>query len=174
MNSLPEIHHLTHIDQSGAVRMVDISKKSTTTRVAIARCAIRMSSETFDVIIQEKAQKGNVIEVARIAGIMAAKKTADLIPLCHPLSLSQVQVDFFPSKKEHFITIQSMVKTHAQTGAEMEALTAVSIAALTVYDMCKAIDKGMVIDAVCLVKKTGGKSGVWERTDDTGLGIKHS
>jgi len=156
---------LTHIDSNGAVRMVDVSNKSVTTRVAIAQGVIRMSLETFETIIQEKAKKGNVLETARIAGIMAAKKTSELIPLCHPLPLSQVQIDFFPKTTTNSFLIQSMVKTDAKTGVEMEALTSVSVAALTIYDMCKAVEKGMVISDVRLVKKTGGKSGDWELQD---------
>jgi cyclic pyranopterin phosphate synthase len=153
---------LTHLDSNGAVRMVDVSRKSITTRVAIAQGVIRMSLETFETIIQEKAKKGNVLETARIAGIMAAKKTSELIPLCHPLSLSQVQIDFFPQTPTNSFLIQSMVKTDAKTGVEMEALASVSVAALTVYDMCKAVEKGMVISDIHLVKKTGGKSGDWQ------------
>jgi cyclic pyranopterin phosphate synthase len=151
----------THLDSNGAVRMVDVSHKSITTRVAIAQGTIRMSPETFETIIQEKAKKGNVLETARIAGIMAAKKTSELIPLCHPLPLSQVQVDFFPQTTTNSFLIQSMVKVNAKTGVEMEALTSVSVAALTIYDMCKAVEKGMVISDIRLVKKTGGKSGDW-------------
>jgi len=154
--------HLTHLDNDGAARMVDVSDKSITTRVAIAQGLICMSSETFKTIIQEKAKKGNVLETARIAGIMAAKKTSELIPLCHPLPLSQVQIDFFPQTATNSFLIQSMVKTDAKTGVEMEALTSVSVAGLTIYDMCKAVEKGMVISDVRLVKKTGGKSGDWQ------------
>jgi cyclic pyranopterin phosphate synthase len=154
-------NQLTHLDCNGAVRMVDVSNKTITTRIAIAECTISMSLDTFQTIIQEKAKKGNVLETARIAGIMAAKKTSELIPLCHPLPISQAQIDFIPQQNSNSILIQSMVKTDAKTGVEMEALTSVSIAALTVYDMCKAVEKGMVISDVHLVKKTGGKSGEW-------------
>jgi len=154
--------HLTHLDSNGAVRMVDVSNKSITTRVAVAQGVIQMSSETFNTIIQEKNKKGNVLETARIAGIMASKKTSELIPLCHPLPLSQAQIDFFPQTATNSFIIQSMVKTDAKTGVEMEALTSVSVAALTIYDMCKAVEKGMLISDIHLVKKTGGKSGDWQ------------
>jgi len=155
--------HFTHLDKNGGARMVDVSNKPITIRIAIAQCVIRMSLETFNIIIQEKAQKGNVLETARIAGIMAAKKTSELIPLCHPLPISQVQIDFIPQKETSSFLIQSMVKTDAKTGVEMEALTSVSVAALTIYDMCKAVEKGMIISDIHLVKKTGGKSGDWHR-----------
>jgi cyclic pyranopterin phosphate synthase len=154
-------NQLTHLDINGAVRMVDVSNKSITTRVAVAQGMIRMSLKTFNSIIQKKSKKGNVLETARIAGIMATKKTSELIPLCHPLSLSQVQIDFFPQATSNSFLIQSMVKTDAKTGVEMEALTSVSVAALTIYDMCKAVEKEMVISDIHLVKKTGGKSGDW-------------
>ncbi|MBF0449623.1 MAG: cyclic pyranopterin monophosphate synthase MoaC [Candidatus Magnetomorum sp.] len=160
---MPENHSLTHLDKQGAVRMVDVSNKPITTRTAIAQCVVRMSPDAFQIIMQDTGKKGNVIETARIAGIMAAKKTSELIPLCHPLTLTQVQIDFFPSKDNQSISIQSMVKIDAKTGVEMEAMTAVSVAALTIYDMCKAVDKSMVITDICLLKKTGGKSGVYQR-----------
>lgn len=160
-NIMNNENKFTHLDSDGAVRMVDVSNKSITTRVAIAQAVIHMSLETFETIIEEKSKKGNVLETARIAGIMAAKKTSELIPLCHPLPVSQVQIDFFPKKSTNSFLIQSMVKTDDRTGVEMEALTAVSVAALTIYDMCKAVEKGIVIDDIHLVKKTGGKSGEW-------------
>lgn len=160
---MPEVNPLTHLDERGAVRMVDVSNKGITTRTAIAHCKIFMSSDAFQTIIQDTGKKGNVLETARIAGIMAAKKTSELIPLCHQLALSQVKIDFFPSESDHTISIQGTAKIDAKTGVEMEALTAVSVAALTVYDMCKAVDKGMVINDICLLKKTGGKSGTYEK-----------
>jgi cyclic pyranopterin phosphate synthase len=159
MNQMTDKNHLTHLDQQGAVRMVDVSDKPITQRTAIAQGVVRMSPDAFKTIVHETGKKGNVLETARIAGIMAAKRTSEFIPLCHPLSLSQVKIDFCLSKKNQQITIQSMTKINAKTGVEMEALTAVSVAALTIYDMCKAIDKSMVISDICLVKKTGGKSG---------------
>jgi len=162
INSMPETNPLTHLDDHGAVRMVDVSDKDITTRTAIAYCKINMSSEVFYTILKDTGKKGNVLETARIAGIMAAKKTSELIPLCHPLNLSQVKIDFYPSEKDHTIAIKSIAKIDAKTGVEMEALTAVSVAALTVYDMCKAVDKSMVINEICLLKKTGGKSGIYE------------
>jgi cyclic pyranopterin phosphate synthase len=124
---------------------------------------VHMSAETFQRIAAGTLPKGNVLETARIAGVMAAKKTADLIPMCHPLNLTHVQVDFFPDAASHVIRIEGTARILDQTGVEMEALTAVSVAALTLYDMCKAIDKAMIITDVCLLKKTGGKSGAFVR-----------
>lgn len=153
----------THIDDDGRVRMVDVTDKKPTDRTAIAFGRITMSSETFDLIKDHKVAKGNVLETARIAGILAAKKTWDLIPMCHPLNLTHAQVDFFPDESTHSIGIQAFARVVDNTGIEMEALTAVSVAALTIYDMCKAYDKTMVISDIQLLKKTGGKSGTFER-----------
>lgn len=154
---------LTHLDAKGAARMVDVSGKDDTVRVAVARGRISMSPETLKLITQGQMPKGDVLAVARVAGIMAAKKTAELIPLCHPLMLTGSKVEFRVREEESAIEIQATVKTTGKTGVEMEALTAVSTAALTIYDMCKAVDKGMVIGDIRLVSKTGGKSGEYNR-----------
>lgn len=152
----------THIDDEGRVRMVDVTDKKPTDRTAKAMGLITMSPETFTLIKDHKVAKGNVLETARIAGVLAAKKTWDLIPMCHPLNLTHVQVDFCPNEATHSIEIQAFARVVDNTGIEMEALTAVSIAALTIYDMCKAYDKAMVISNIQLLRKTGGKSGTFE------------
>lgn len=154
---------LTHLDEHGCVRMVDVTAKTPTRRIAVAQAVVRMNAETFQRIVDGTVTKGNVLETARIAGIMAAKRTAELIPMCHPLNLTHVQVDFFPDAVSHAIRIEGQARIVDQTGVEMEALTAVSVAALTLYDMCKAIDKAMTITDICLLKKTGGKSGTFTR-----------
>ena len=153
----------THIDEKGQVRMVDVTAKKPTERTATAQGCISMSPETFSAIMDQTVKKGNVLETARIAGVMAAKQTAGLIPMCHPLNLTHVQVDFYPDAATHTIRIEAVVRIVDQTGVEMEALTAVSIAALTIYDMCKATDKRMTISDIMLLKKTGGKSGTFTR-----------
>lgn len=150
---------LTHLDESGAARMVDVAGKPVTARVAVARGRITMSAEAAAAIRAGAVQKGDVLATARIAGIMAAKKTAELIPLCHPLPLSSVTIDLAPD--ETGVTVIATAATAAQTGVEMEALTAASIALLTIYDMAKALDKAMVVGDVRLVSKRGGKSGDW-------------
>ncbi len=154
---------LTHIDADGRARMVDVSEKATTTRVAIAEGAIRMAPETLALAMAGQAKKGDVRAVAEIAGVMAAKRTSDLIPMCHPLSISSVKVEVSPAEDGSGFRVTARVKTTGQTGVEMEALTAVSIACLTLYDMLKAADKAMVIDAVRLMEKTGGASGDFRR-----------
>lgn len=151
----------THIDEQGQARMVDVSDKASTTREARAVGRVLMQPETLRLIVEGGHKKGDVLATARIAGIMAAKKTSDLIPLCHPLMLSSVRVELIPSETESVVEISAVCKLSGQTGVEMEALTAVSVAALTLYDMCKAVDKGMVIEQVRLVEKIGGKSGHW-------------
>lgn len=156
----------THIDDEGRVRMVDVTDKPPTDRTALATGKITMSPETFDLIKDHKVAKGNVLETARIAGILAAKKTWDLIPMCHPLNLTHVQVDFYPNEETHSIGIQAFARVVDNTGIEMEALSAVSVAALTIYDMCKAYDKAMVISGIQLLRKTGGKSGTFERVPE--------
>ncbi len=153
----------THLDEEGRVRMVDVSEKAATVREAVAQGVITMKPETFDLISEQKVKKGNVFETARIAGIMAAKRTADLIPLCHPLSVTHLQVDFFPLPETHSIRIEAVVRVLGQTGVEMEALTAVSVAALTIYDMCKSYDRAMTVSDIYLLKKSGGKSGTFVR-----------
>src|SRR5262245_5525796 len=157
---------LTHFDDAGASRMVDTSAKPETERVARASGRVRMQAATLTVIRDKGLAKGDVLEVARLAGIMAAKRTGDLIPLCHPLPLTGVQIDFaFPAAD--LLQIEATVKVYARTGVEMEALTAVSVAALTVYDMCKAADRAMTIEAVRLEEKDGGKSGHFTRQPET-------
>ncbi len=150
---------LTHIDEKGNARMVDVTEKDDTFRVARARGKIVVSSEIIKIIEAGDMAKGDVIQVARIAGIMGAKKTSEVIPLCHPLQINGCKVDFEVDSKNCEINIFSEVKVSGKTGVEMEALTAVSIAALTIYDMCKAVDKEMIIKDIQLVEKTGGKSG---------------
>ncbi|MFH1301698.1 MAG: cyclic pyranopterin monophosphate synthase MoaC [Planctomycetota bacterium] len=156
---------LTHFDEEGASRMVDVGDKAVTSRTAIAESFVTMLPETQKLILDRQISKGDVLEIARIAGIMATKKTADLIPLCHPLSLNSVRLDFEPLN-ETTIRIESTVKVDGKTGVEMEALTAVSVAALTIYDMCKAVDRGMSLGPTRLVEKSGGKSGHYIRTAD--------
>ena len=154
---------LTHIDSRGRASMVDVTNKIPTDREAVATGSILMKKATLNMITDDKIAKGNVFETARLAGIMAAKKTSELIPLCHPLMITSVSVDFKPVKTRGRVDITAKVKCAGQTGVEMEALTAASIASLTIYDMCKAVDKGMVISDVMLQEKRGGKSGTWKR-----------
>jgi cyclic pyranopterin phosphate synthase len=154
---------LSHFNNRGDVHMVDVGDKAVTHRVAIARGNISMLPATLDQIINGDHKKGDVLGIARIAGIMAAKKTADLIPLCHPLSLSHVDILLETDSKSSVVNCQASVETTGQTGVEMEALTAVQISLLTIYDMCKAIDRGMTISSVQLIEKSGGKSGSWKR-----------
>jgi cyclic pyranopterin monophosphate synthase len=153
---------LTHFDESGHAHMVDVSDKPVTARIAVARGAVRMSLETLDLIVQGRTAKGDVLAVARLAGIMAAKRTADLIPLCHPLPITKVSVDLTPDANLPGVIVEATVKTGGQTGVEMEALTAVSVACLTIYDMVKAVEKSMIIEGIRLVLKDGGKSGRFE------------
>ena len=153
---------LTHIDENGASRMVDVSEKDVTERIAVAHARVTMKPETFSLIMDKKIAKGDVLGVARVAGIMAAKKTSELVPMCHPLNLNSVKIDYEDNNQDS-IEITSEVKVTGKTGVEMEALTAVSICALTIYDMCKSADKSMLISDVYLVKKSGGKSGNFVR-----------
>lgn len=152
---------LTHVDASGQAQMVDVTDKAATHREAEAQAVVTMQPQTLALIQQGQVKKGDVFSVARIAGIQAAKKCAELIPLCHPLMLTSIKVDFQVDEPNSRVIINSRCKLAGQTGVEMEALTAASVAALTIYDMCKAADKGMVIEAVKLLEKTGGKSGNW-------------
>lgn|SRR5690606_12889776 len=154
---------LTHLDEHGHARMVDVSGKAVTTRQATASAVVSMRPETLAMIVGGGHKKGDVLAVARIAGIQAAKKTSDLIPLCHPLMLTSVKVDFDLDQAGNRILITAICGLDGKTGVEMEALTAASVAALTIYDMCKAVDKGMTIESVCLQEKTGGKSGFYQR-----------
>ncbi len=153
------MNKLTHLDETGAARMVDVSAKDATVREATAEATIVLSAEAFEAVVNGTAKKGDVLATARIAGIMAAKKTSELIPLCHPIALAKASVDFEPDAARHAIRIRASAKTTGPTGVEMEALTAASIAALTIYDMVKAVDKGAVIEGVKLLAKSGGKSG---------------
>ncbi|MBM1688002.1 cyclic pyranopterin monophosphate synthase MoaC [Sulfitobacter geojensis] len=155
---------LTHFDAKGDAHMVDVSEKAVTSRIAVAENHIKMNRETFDIITEGRAKKGDVLGVARLAGIMAAKRTSDLIPLCHPLPITKVSVDLEPDASLPGIRITATVKTTGQTGVEMEALTAASVTALTVYDMSKAVDKTMEIGGLRVVLKDGGKSGRFEAT----------
>jgi cyclic pyranopterin monophosphate synthase len=155
---------LSHLDEHGAARMVDVSDKDATDREATAESTIKMSAEAFEAAISGTGKKGDVLAAARIAGIMAAKKTSDLIPLCHPIAITKASVDFEPDSENNALRILATVKTTGQTGVEMEALTAASIAALTVYDMIKAVDRAAVIEGTKLVSKFGGKSGVYRST----------
>lgn len=153
---------LTHFDAEGRAHMVDVSDKAVTSRVAVAAGAVRMLPETLARVTEGRAAKGDVLGVARLAGIMGAKRTADLIPLCHPLALTRVALDLVPDPDLPGVRIEASVRTSGQTGVEMEALTAVSVAALTVYDMLKAVDRGMEITDIRLTLKDGGKSGRYE------------
>ncbi len=152
---------LTHVDEKGAARMVDVGGKAVTTRTARASGFIAMTPETLALIDSFSAQKGDVLQVARIAGIMAAKRTHELIPLCHALPLSEVVMEFTSSRDPCGIRVEARATLEAKTGVEMEALTAVSIACLTIYDMCKSVDRGMEISGIRLLEKTGGRSGDW-------------
>ncbi|MFW5450208.1 MAG: cyclic pyranopterin monophosphate synthase MoaC [Methylophagaceae bacterium] len=154
---------LTHFNQAGEAHMVDVGNKEVTKRIAVAEGQIMMLEKTLDLIQQGNHKKGDVLGIARIAGIMAAKKTADLIPLCHPLALTKVTVDFKVLQEEVAIQCRTQVETSGQTGVEMEALTATQIALLTIYDMCKAVDRGMIMTDIRLLEKAGGKSGHWVR-----------
>ena len=153
---------LTHIDKNGASRMVDVSNKEITERIAVAHASVAMNAQTFSLIMDKQVAKGDVLEVARVAGIMAAKKTSELIPMCHPLNINSVKIDYSDNSKDT-IEITAEVKITAKTGVEMEALTAVSVCALTIYDMCKSADKSMLISDIYLARKTGGKSGAFKR-----------
>ena len=154
---------LTHIDEGGKARMVDVGGKAVTERVAVAKGRVLMKKETLELILANEVKKGDVLGVARVAGIMAAKKTGELIPLCHPINVTSVEVGFEILRDPPGVEITATAKVASRTGVEMEALTAVSVSALTVYDMCKAADKGMTLTDIRLVKKTGGKSGTYTR-----------
>lgn len=157
---------LTHLDETGAARMVDVGDKDVSQRIAIATATLQMQPETLRLLREGGHKKGDVIAVARVAGIQAAKKCSDLIPLCHPLMLNSVDVNFDLNAGNDRVDIQASCKVDGKTGVEMEALTAVSVAALTIYDMCKAVDRGMEISRIGLIEKQGGKSGHWQRGAD--------
>lgn len=156
------MNRLTHLDDKGAARMVDVSEKADSPREAVASGWIYMSEECFTLVKDGAIKKGDVLSVARVAGIMGAKKTAELVPLCHMIGLTGVELEFFMHEEEHAIEARCTAKTVGKTGVEMEALTGVQVALLTIYDMCKAIDRGMVMSDIRLLKKSGGKSGIWE------------
>jgi cyclic pyranopterin phosphate synthase len=155
---------LTHFTDAGAARMVDVSAKDETLREAVAEARVAMRPATLRLILDRKVSKGDVLGVARVAGIMAAKRTPELIPMCHPLDLSSVEIELTPDRKTASIAITATVRIFGRTGVEMEALTAAAAAGLTVYDMCKSVDRAMTVTGIRLVKKTGGKSGTFERT----------
>ena len=157
---------LSHIDDAGQIQMVNVTGKSATVRTATARGWIKMKSNTLQLLEEGRMAKGNVLTTAKIAGIMAAKKTGELIPLCHPLGLTGIDIEFVIDRANAQVIIEAQVQTVGQTGVEMEALTAVSVAALTIYDMCKAVDKEMIIGDILLLKKSGGKSGTFIRKTD--------
>lgn len=159
------MNELTHFNAHGQAHMVDVGAKSVTHRVAVAEGRIDMLPATLEKVLQGNHKKGDVLGIARIAGIMAAKKTADLIPLCHPLALTRVDIALTPDTSISAIHCRATVETHGQTGVEMEALTAVQITLLTIYDMCKAVDKGMAMHGIQLIEKIGGKSGDWQRIE---------
>ena len=153
--------NLSHIDDAGRARMVDVSAKDETSRVAVAKGRIVMQAETLRLLLRGEIAKGNVLTTAQVAGIMAAKRTHELIPMCHPLLLTGIDVELAPDEAASAVEITATVRTTGKTGVEMEALTAVTVAGLTVYDMCKAVDRGMRLEGVRLVQKSGGKSGAW-------------
>ncbi|RJQ79335.1 MAG: cyclic pyranopterin monophosphate synthase MoaC [Desulfobacteraceae bacterium] len=159
--------NFSHIDDQGRVRMVDVTAKSPAERVAKAQAVVRLREDTLAMIRDQAVPKGNVLETARIAGIMAAKQTSGLIPMCHPLNLTHVQIDFFPQPSEGTIRIEAVARVISGTGVEMEALTAAAVAALTIYDMCKAHDRAIAISDIYLLEKSGGKSGTWLRGQET-------
>jgi cyclic pyranopterin phosphate synthase len=156
---------LSHLDEQGRAKMVDVSHKDITSRIAVARGTIHMRTETLALILDDKIEKGDVFSVARVAGIMAAKKTSELIPMCHPLNITSVEIDLTPAKNPARVEIEASVRVSGKTGVEMEAMTAVAVTGLTIYDMCKAVDREMSIGEIRLVKKSGGKSGTFLRKE---------
>ena len=157
-------NELTHFNASGEAHMVDVGAKSVTQREAVAEGRIFMEAKTLELIMQGNHKKGDVLGIARVAGIMGAKRTADLVPLCHPIMLTNVELDLTPEPEQNAVYCQVTVRCNGQTGVVMEALTAVQVALLTVYDMCKAVDRGMVMQGIGLLAKSGGKSGTWRRS----------
>jgi cyclic pyranopterin monophosphate synthase len=156
---------LSHLDDHGRAKMVDVSDKDITSRIAVARGTIHMRAATLALILDDKIEKGDVFSVARVAGIMAAKKTSELIPMCHPLNVTSVEIDLTPVENPTRVEIEARVRVSGKTGVEMEAMTAVTVAGLTIYDMCKAVDREMSIGEIRLVKKSGGKSGTFIRKE---------
>ena len=159
------MNKLTHFNESGEAHMVDVGSKDVTARRAVVKGRINMQAETLELIRQGKHKKGDVLGIARTAGIMATKRTADLIPLCHPLALTHVSVDFDIDDEQNSVECTVATQTHGQTGVEMEAMTGAQVTLLTIYDMCKAVDRGMVIGNIRLIEKSGGKSGHWHAGD---------
>ncbi len=157
--------NFTHLDEQGQLRMVDVGEKPVTRRRATAICRLEVGPRVFPLLLAGSLPKGDVWAAARLAAIMAAKNTSQLIPLCHPLPLTAIEVEFTPEPEDFSVTIRAQVRTQAQTGVEMEALTAVAVAALTIYDMCKAVDRGLVIKDLRLLEKSGGTSGHWRRPE---------
>ena len=155
----------THLDETGRMRMVDVADKAVTLRVAAAACRLVVGPKVFPLLLAGTLPKGDVWAAARVAGIMAAKNTAQLIPLCHPLPLTGVDIDFTPEPEQWAVAIRAQVRTYARTGVEMEALTAAAVAALTIYDMCKSVDRGLIIKDLLLLEKSGGASGDYRRTE---------
>ncbi len=156
---------LSHVDEAGRARMVDVSDKDVTHRVAVARGRITMKPETLALIVERRVAKGDVFAVARVAGIMAAKKTPELIPMCHPLNISSVEISLTPQENPARVEIEATVRVSGKTGVEMEAVTAVAVCGLTIYDMCKAVDREMSLDAIRVMQKSGGKSGTFTRNE---------
>ena len=156
---------LTHLDSEGRARMVDVTEKDVTHRIASARGTVFMRPETLKLIMEKRVEKGDVFSVARVAGIMAAKKTPELIPMCHPLNVTSIEIDLVPREKPSRVEIEARVKVAGKTGVEMEAMTAVAVCGLTIYDMCKAVDREMSVSEIRLVKKSGGKSGTFIRKE---------
>jgi cyclic pyranopterin phosphate synthase len=156
---------LSHLDEQGRARMVDVSAKEVTSRVAVARSTIHMRDETLALILNDKIAKGDVFSVARVAGIMAAKKTSELIPMCHPLNITSIEINLTAEHAPARIDIEAVVRVSGKTGVEMEAMTAAAVAGLTIYDMCKAVDREMTLGEIRLVKKSGGKSGTFVRNE---------
>ena len=157
----------THFDEHGQSRMVDVSDKGETKREAVVRGVVKMQPKTFEMIVNKELYKGDVLEVARVAGIMGAKQTSNLIPMCHPLQITGVEISYALKPEESAIEIEATVRITGKTGVEMEALTAVSVAALTMYDMCKAVDRGIQISDIRLIKKSGGKSGTFQTEEES-------
>lgn len=162
---------LTHFDQQGNAHMVDVGDKQITHRVAVACGVISMQPETLAMIVKGDHRKGDVLGIARVAGIMASKRTSDLIPLCHPIGLTHVEIDFTIDESQSTVTCRARTETRSQTGVEMEALTSVQVALLTIYDMCKAVDRGMCMNQIRLLKKSGGKSGDWTAEPDSATSV---
>ena len=156
---------LSHLDAEGKARMVDVTEKAVTERIAVARGAVFMRAETLSLIKEKKVEKGDVFSVARVAGIMAAKKTSELIPMCHPLNITSVAIDLTPETNPPRVEIEAVVRVAGKTGVEMEAMTAAAVAGLAIYDMCKAVDREMTLGEIRLVKKSGGKSGTFIRKE---------